>query len=500
VDILRRIGSNTTTTYRFAFRPWFESLELSHEYATIRRTDAQRLLDLRVAKLARVSAFHDHPRVMVNRVLSHAFPCSASSDTSSKRKRVDRPRDVGISSSTLANTIHGTGKTLAKPKRKSTKKRTSEPPVSNQDARDGKTTRPVSNQDTRDGKTTPPVSNQDARDGKTTPPVSNQDTRDGKTTPPVSNQGARDGKTKPPVSNQGARDGKTKQPVSNQGASDGKTKQPAKEKVARKPVPHCNTLDGKRWIQNSISVWSDIRKSAEENRLKHPAMFPGALCDRLIATFLRPEAETVLDPFSGSGSTLVSAERLGKKGIGFELVEEFAQMATSRIAKVAEEPGSPRGVVHQASANSMLDHIEPNTIDLCITSPPYWDILNQRRTADYKEIRHYGNEDGDLGTIAVYEDFLDALDRVLADVFTVLKAGAYCCVIVMDLRKKNQFFPLHSDIATRSKSLGFIFDDLIIWNRQSEYNNLRPLGYPAVFRVNKVHEFIVVLQKPREKK
>jgi hypothetical protein len=46
--------------------------------------------------------------------------------------------------------------------------------------------------------------------------------------------------------------------------------------------------------------------------------------------------------------------------------------------------------------------------------------------------------------------------------------------------------------------IGFIFDDLIIWNRQSEYNNLRPLGYPAVFRVNKVHEFVVLLQKPRE--
>jgi hypothetical protein len=58
---------------------------------------------------------------------------------------------------------------------------------------------------------------------------------------------------------------------------------------------------------------------------------------------------------------------------------------------------------------------------------------------------------------------------------------------------------LHSDLATRATKLGYIFDDLIIWNRQSEYNNLRPLGYPAVFRVNKVHEFIVVLQKPRQK-
>jgi DNA modification methylase len=271
-------------------------------------------------------------------------------------------------------------------------------------------------------------------------------------------------------------------------------------KRARKPVPHCNTLDGKRWIQNSISVWSDLRKTTEETRLKHPAMFPGALCERLIETFLRPEADTVLDPFSGSGSTLVAAERMGKRGIGFELVEEFAEMATSRIAEVAEDSNSPRSTVFRSSAEAIKDELEADSVDLCITSPPYWDILNQRRTADYKDVRHYGNEDGDLGTIAGYEDFLDALDVVLSDVFSVLKAGAYCCVIVMDLRKKNQFFPLHSDIATRAKQLGYIFDDLIIWNRQSEYNNLRPLGYPAVFRVNKVHEFIVVLQKPRAKK
>jgi DNA modification methylase len=276
------------------------------------------------------------------------------------------------------------------------------------------------------------------------------------------------------------------------------TKKRTSEKKPRKPVPHCNSLDGKRWIQNSISVWSDIRKTTEETRLKHPAMFPGSLCERLIETFLRPDADTILDPFCGSGSTLVAAERLGKRGIGFELVEEFAQMAEDRICDAADDPANPQAVVHQQSASLMPEYLDAESVDLCITSPPYWDILNQRRTADYKDIRHYGNKDGDLGTIAVYTDFLDALDRVLADVFVALKPGAYCCVIVMDLRKKNQFFPLHSDLASRATKLGYIFDDLIIWNRQSEYNNLRPLGYPAVFRVNKVHEFIVVLQKPRK--
>ena len=271
----------------------------------------------------------------------------------------------------------------------------------------------------------------------------------------------------------------------------------------RKAVAHCNELDGKRWIQNSISVWSDIRKTTEENRLKHPAMFPGMLVERLVQTFLRPEGEKILDPFSGSGSTIVEVERLGKTGIGIELSPEYAKMGRKRLADISSDlfasNHKPRSVIHEASVADVTSLIEPDSIDLCITSPPYWDILNQRRTADYKDVRHYGNLDGDLGTIADYEDFLDSLKTVFADVLTVLKPGAYCCVVLMDLRKKSQFFPLHSDFAARMTEVGFTFDDLIIWNRQSEYNNLRPLGYPAVFRVNKVHEFVVLLQKPRAK-
>src|SRR5262249_35722157 len=95
----------------------------------------------------------------------------------------------------------------------------------------------------------------------------------------------------------------------------------------RKTPRRANRLDGKRWLQNSISVWSDIRKTAEETRLKHPAMFPVHLVERLIETFLPPEGRVVLDPFSGSGSTLVAAARMGKQGIGLELSPEYVQLS-----------------------------------------------------------------------------------------------------------------------------------------------------------------------------
>jgi DNA modification methylase len=258
-----------------------------------------------------------------------------------------------------------------------------------------------------------------------------------------------------------------------------------------------NQLDGRRWLQYSLSVWSDIRKSADEQRLKHPALFPAALVDRLMQAYLRPEGRVVLDPFMGTGSTLVAARDAGKDAIGFELAPAFIEVAKRRLEQNSFDGRAGSFEILCGDARQLVAALEPDSIDLCVTSPPYWNILNQKRTADSKEKRHYGNLDGDLGTLASYEEFVRQLGEIFQGVLRALRPGAYCCVNVMDLRKKDCFFPLHSDLARELVQRRFIFDDLIIWNRGQEYNNLRPLGYPYTFRINKIHEFIVVLRKPR---
>lgn len=255
-----------------------------------------------------------------------------------------------------------------------------------------------------------------------------------------------------------------------------------------------NRLDGKRWIQNSISVWGDIRRTAEELRLKHPAMFPSQLVERLIDSFLPPEGNVVLDPFSGSGSTVYTAAQMGLQGIGMELSPEYVALGQQRLREL---PGKTQSKIHQVPASQLLRYAPANSVDLCVTSPPYWNILNQKRTADFKDVRHYGNLPEDLGTIADYDEFLDALTTIFRQVLIALKPRAYCCIVVMDLRKRDKFYPFHSDLARRLQDVGYLFDDLIIWNRQSEYNNLRPLGYPSVFRINKVHEYVLLMQKPK---
>jgi DNA modification methylase len=225
-------------------------------------------------------------------------------------------------------------------------------------------------------------------------------------------------------------------------------------------------------------------------------MFPAALVERLILMFTRQDARVVLDPFSGSGSTPLAARRLGGQGIGFELSDEYLELTKRRLSQTDMFAVGPEPILRQIDARHAASELPASSVDLVITSPPYWNILNQKRTADYKVIRNYGNSEGDLGTIEDYSEFLRELQKVWGAMFTLLKCGSYMVVNVMDLRKGAKFIPFHMDVIQRAEAAGFELDDIVIWDRTAEYNNLRALGYPSVMRINKVHEFLLIMRKP----
>ena len=74
--------------------------------------------------------------------------------------------------------------------------------------------------------------------------------------------------------------------------------------------------------------------SGNANGIDHPAQFPLALVEPLIKTYC-PEGGTVLDPFAGSGTTLVAAADLGRKWCGFDINPDYCELARQRIAKQA---------------------------------------------------------------------------------------------------------------------------------------------------------------------
>lgn len=263
-----------------------------------------------------------------------------------------------------------------------------------------------------------------------------------------------------------------------------------------------NNLTGKEWLQYSFSIWRDIVKTSEERSTKHPALFPQELVERLIRLYLRNPGSVVLDPFLGIGSTLLASMHQGMRGIGFDLNPEYCAIANKRVSSFQpslEIPDVFLPIIHNFDSRNISKHVDLNSVDLVVTSPPYWDILNQKRTADGKDIRNYSDHEADLGNIADYDMFLENLKQVFVEVHKVMKPGARCISVVMDLRKKDKFFPLHEDQTQVMKQIGFELDEYVIWDRQRDYNNMKTLGYPWVYRFNRVHEFICIYQKKKEK-
>jgi DNA modification methylase len=258
-----------------------------------------------------------------------------------------------------------------------------------------------------------------------------------------------------------------------------------------------NALSGKDWLKYSFSIWRDIKKGSIDNGDSNPASFPVELPSRIIKIFTNTGA-WILDPFMGSGSTIVASIIEGRNSIGIELSEKFYKEAQKRAKMLSLERLSNPDLsskLYHGNSLELEKFVKEKSIDLCVTSPPYWDILNRKRSADRKNNVRYSDSDQDLGNITDYGVFLEKLASVFSKVHSVLKEGGYCVVIVMDIRKGGMFYPFHSDLSTLMVKLGFKFKDIIIWDRQKEYNNMRPLGYPYSFVVNKVHEYVLIFQR-----
>jgi len=64
----------------------------------------------------------------------------------------------------------------------------------------------------------------------------------------------------------------------------------------------------------------------------HPAIFPDALAKDHISSWSNT-TDTILDPFMGSGTTLVAAKELGRRAIGIEIEEKYCEIAARRLAQ-----------------------------------------------------------------------------------------------------------------------------------------------------------------------
>jgi len=239
-------------------------------------------------------------------------------------------------------------------------------------------------------------------------------------------------------------------------------------------------------MQNQIGVWEfkyedrDIRKKEI-----HPATFPISMAKKIIELFSH-RGELVLDPFVGSGTTLVAASDLERNSIGFDLKPEYIDLCTNRIAQVKTNESTKHVSVND-DARNISNYIEPDTIKLVFTSPPYANLLNRPRQNKSRRVRNneqlgkieqYSQDERDLGILSP-NDFENAIYEIFNNIRPLIKFKGHCVINISDIWMDNTRIPLHINIIRAMEKAGYELRNTIIWDRRNIVNGIGIFGYPS---------------------
>jgi DNA modification methylase len=139
--------------------------------------------------------------------------------------------------------------------------------------------------------------------------------------------------------------------------------------------------------------------------------------------------------------------------------------------------------------------IKDETIDLIITSPPYWHIK------DYGKI-------GQIGYGQTLHEYLKDLYMVWKECFRVLKPGRRLCINIGDqfarsvIYGRYKIIPLHAEVISQCEKIGFDYMGAIIWQKKTTMNTtggaivMGSYPYPPNGMIELDYEFILVFKKP----
>lgn len=94
---------------------------------------------------------------------------------------------------------------------------------------------------------------------------------------------------------------------------------------------HINCMTPKDWLKSQLGVWQFAYESRDiRDKNLHPATFPIALSKKVIELFTH-QGELVLDPFVGSGTTLIAARDTNRNAVGFDLQQKYIDLCANRL-------------------------------------------------------------------------------------------------------------------------------------------------------------------------
>ncbi len=257
-----------------------------------------------------------------------------------------------------------------------------------------------------------------------------------------------------------------------------------------------NDIDLNRWKEYddilTDSLWLFDRRDASG---AHHAGFWGNFVPQIPYQLMRRytrRGDLVIDPFTGSGTTLIEARRLGRSAIGVELNPTVAEQARAALA------GEPDGC-HTLCAlevgdsavfdwRAALERYGFRSAQLAILHPPYHDIIR------------FSEDPRDLANATSVDSFLARLGAVVERVTDVLDPGRYLALVLGDKYANGEWIPLGFLGMQEVMRHGFTLKSIVVKNfeqttgkrAQKELWRYRALvGGFYVFK----HEYIFIFRK-----
>lgn len=200
----------------------------------------------------------------------------------------------------------------------------------------------------------------------------------------------------------------------------------------------------------------------------------------------------VLDPFLGSGTTLIECRRLGRHGIGVELNADVARRASEVIKQEPNPHGVTTAVTQGDSATidfeALLDDHGVPEVQLVLLHPPYHDIIR------------FGDSAADLSNATTVDGFVEQFGAIAARAMDVLAGGRYLAVVIGDKYEDGEWIPLGFRTMQAVLNQGCTLKSIVVKNlngtraKRDQQALWRYRALVAGFYVFK-HEYIFIFQK-----
>jgi DNA modification methylase len=266
-------------------------------------------------------------------------------------------------------------------------------------------------------------------------------------------------------------------------------------------------MNAKEWLKSQLGVWEFFYEGRDiRDKSLHPATFPVSLARHVVKLFSH-KGQLVVDPFVGSGTTLLAALDEDRNAVGFDLQQSYVDLSMSRL-KNQSLFGTTKQVAVAADARDIAKYIKPESVALIFTSPPYANLLNRKRKNKSRRVRdngqlgkveQYSQDPRDLGTLAL-DEYANEMGTIFEGLLPLLKPRGHCMINVPDMWWEDARITFHIALVEEMRRRGYELRNIIIWDRTNLVNQIGIFGWPSNYiTMGVTFEYLLDFWRPGER-